>query len=145
MSALRAAERVVHAGSVPTAGVRWVERTRVLVVDGDHDFADTLTRLLELLGRDARAAYGGPTALRLAAAFTPHAVLLDLSLTGQNADAIAASLRRMPGLGSVRLVAVTGCGTPECRRIAADAGFDAFLLKPFDAETLVSVLRCPAR
>jgi DNA-binding response OmpR family regulator len=113
------------------------------VVDQDSDFADTLARLLELLGREARAAYDGPTSLRLAEAFAPDAVLLDLGLPG--VSAVTRSLRRLSGLSPIRLDADTGDGTTECRRLAAEAGFDAFLVKPFDPEALISVLRCPAR
>lgn len=46
----------------------------------------------------------------------------------------------LPGGDGLRLVALTGYGQPEDRRRALDAGFDAHLVKPVEAEDLNRVL-----
>src|SRR4051812_38334092 len=51
---------------------------RVLVVDDNEDTADVLVSLADLWGHDVRVAYSGPAALRVARAFQPHLVLLDI-------------------------------------------------------------------
>jgi CheY-like chemotaxis protein len=54
---------------------------------------------------------------------------------------VARMLRREPGLESIRLVAHTGYGSPEDRRKALDAGFDAHLVKPAELDELLAALR----
>src|SRR5262245_15913837 len=50
---------------------------RILVVDDHPDSADSLVMLLDLVGRSARASYGGWSALQIAEAFQPDVCLLD--------------------------------------------------------------------
>ena len=42
---------------------------------------------------------------------------------------------------AVRLIALTGYGDLEARRLATEAGFDEHLVKPIDPDTLADVLR----
>jgi CheY-like chemotaxis protein len=102
---------------------------RVLVVDDNQDAADSLALLLKMLGEEACAAYDGPTALKLACVFRPEVALLDLDL-GCDMDGceVARQLRKHVRL----LVAVTGSARQEDRLLCDEAGFDFFLLKPFD-------------
>src|SRR5881227_60491 len=103
---------------------------RVLIVDDNRDGADSLLLLLELYGHEARAAYDGDAALRLAGTFCPDVVLLDIGMPGLDGYEVARRLRRDEGLRDALLVAITGFGTEEDRRLAAQAGFDAHLTKP---------------
>jgi len=41
---------------------------------------------------------------------------------------------------AVRLIAVTGYGDPEARRLAVEAGFDELLVKPLDPDRLSDLL-----
>jgi CheY-like chemotaxis protein len=53
---------------------------------------------------------------------------------------VARRLRRLAGLGSIFLVALTGYGQEEDRRRAEQAGFDAHLIKPADPLALQQLL-----
>jgi CheY-like chemotaxis protein len=46
-----------------------------------------------------------------------------------------------PELSHVRLVAHTGYGSPEDRKKAREAGFDAHLVKPAELDDLAKALR----
>jgi DNA-binding response OmpR family regulator len=106
-------------------------------VDDNRDAADTLCLLASLWGHDARAAYDGASALRVAAACDPDVVLLNLSLP----DARGAELgRRLRRDGRPALVAVTGHADSGHRREASAAGFDHDLLKPTDPQDVRSLL-----
>jgi CheY-like chemotaxis protein len=50
-------------------------------------------------------------------------------------------LKRRPQLAAIRLVAHTGYGSPEDRRKAQEAGFDAHLVKPAELEDLEKALQ----
>jgi DNA-binding response OmpR family regulator len=103
-----------------------------LVVDDSDDAADSLALVLTLWGHDARVAYDGPTALQLADSFLPQLVFLDLALPRMDGLHVARCLRQRAESRDAILIAYTGCGQDEDRKRCHEAGFDYFLLKPFD-------------
>jgi CheY-like chemotaxis protein len=123
-----------------------VTRRRLLVVDDNRDFADTLGALFETMGHDVRIAYNGMDALAAAADYRPDAVFLDIGLPGRNGYEVARILRSSPELASVTLVAFTGYGRTEDRRRVREAGFDYHLVKPAEAAELAKIVNTlPAR
>lgn len=88
-----------------------------------------------------RLAHDGAWALKDAQAFRPEFVFLDLGLPGMDGFQLARSLRREPGLESVRIIALTGDGQADAREQALLAGCDQFILKPMDPAFLDSLLR----
>ena len=119
---------------------RYRGMTRVLVVDDNHDAADSLGALIGMLGADVRVAYDGRTALELFDAFRPAAVFLDLGMPDIDGYEVAHQIRSRPGARDTVLVALTGWGQERDRRRSAEAGFNRHLAKPADVETLQSVL-----
>jgi signal transduction histidine kinase/ActR/RegA family two-component response regulator len=122
--------------AVPTTG----PRPRVLVVEDNRDGAETLVALIGYMGGTAKAAADGPEALRIAAEFEPHLVLLDIGLPGIDGYETAARLRRLPGFDA-RLVALTGYGSAQDRERALAAGFDEHLVKPLSPDAMRDLLR----
>ena len=114
--------------------------SRVVVVDDGVDAAESLAMLLRLTGYDVRVAHDGLTALELVDVYRPHALLLDIGLPGLNGLDVAKRIRQQPDLGSMRLVAMTGFGQSSDRRLAAEAGFDHFIVKPVDFREVRKVL-----
>lgn len=118
---------------------------RVLVVDDNEDAADTLAALLQMLGHEAQAVYGGEDALVLAERFAPDTVLLDIGLPGISGLDVCRRLRQRAGGDALRLIAVSGYGTDQDRAATAQAGFDAHLVKPVTAEDVEAALAAPRR
>src|SRR5215470_1303166 len=108
----------------------------ILVVDDEPDSADSLALFLRLRGHDVRTAYDGPTALKEVQNHQPDVIFLDLGLPGMSGYDVARRLRATPGVGRMRLVALTGYGTEADRQMARDAGFDLHLAKPVDPHAL---------
>jgi signal transduction histidine kinase/CheY-like chemotaxis protein len=111
---------------------------RVLVVDDNVDAADSLAALLRLMGRDARAAYDGESALAAIGEFRPELAILDLGMPGMNGYELAARLRECYAAGDLRLVALSGHA--QTQDAARAAGFDLHLLKPASADDLRKAL-----
>jgi CheY-like chemotaxis protein len=62
---------------------------RVLVVDDFHPMADALVSMLNGCGHEARAAYDGREALRIAADFRQHAIISDVRMPEMNGFELA--------------------------------------------------------
>ena len=112
---------------------------RVLVVDDNHDAANTLDSLLQSLGHSTQVAFDGPTALRIADEFHPEVVLLDIGMPGMSGYDVAKRLRTRTG-ASLNIIAITGWGTAADRARSQDAGFDRHLVKPVDETELRQAL-----
>jgi PAS domain S-box-containing protein len=115
-------------------------RRRLLVVDDNRDFADTLAALFETMGHEVRTAYNGTDAVSAAVAFRPEAVFLDIGLPGRNGYEVARLLRSAPELARATLVAFTGYGQEQDRRRVREAGFDFHLVKPAEASDLARII-----
>src|SRR4029079_17414291 len=68
-------------------------KLRVLIVDDDHDTADSLARLVGHWQHTSRSAYDGVAALRQAAVQHPDVVLLDLTMPHMDGCQVARQLR----------------------------------------------------
>lgn len=113
----------------PAAAAKGVRR-RILIVDDNRDAAESLAVLLSISGHETRTAHDGPESLRTAAAFRPDVVLLDIGLPGMNGYEVARQLRSEPTGAGLVLIALTGWGQDEDRRLSAEVGFDHHLVKP---------------
>jgi signal transduction histidine kinase len=119
---------------------------RVLIVDDLPDSAESLAKLMRLLGHDVRTASDGPSCFRAAEEFRPELVVLDIGLPGMSGYEVARALRARPDLGPPVLVALTGYGGEEDRQRSREAGFTRHLVKPVDLDELRHLLATlPAR
>jgi CheY-like chemotaxis protein/anti-sigma regulatory factor (Ser/Thr protein kinase) len=121
----------------PPAGAQ----ARVLVVDDNHDAADTAASLLELSGYDVRVAYDPGVALGLLDEFAPQVAVLDIGLPGMNGYELAHRLRAHPAGANCYLVALTGYGTAADVARAREAGFRVHLVKPAKPEELLGAIQ----
>jgi signal transduction histidine kinase/CheY-like chemotaxis protein len=114
------------------------KRRRVLVIEDNADAANSLRALLELDGHSVELAADGPTGLDALLASRPDAAVVDIGLPGMNGFDVA---KRSRGAGYAgMLVALTGYGQGTDIKRALQAGFDAHLVKPLDAERLRRLL-----
>jgi len=115
-----------------------VASLRILVVDDNEDSAESLRILLAARGHDVLVANEGSKALRTARREPLAVAILDLGLPGLDGFELASSIRQ--DHPTVALIALTGYGTEEDRRLAREAGFDHFLLKPMELRVLEEIL-----
>ncbi|HUA46551.1 MAG TPA: response regulator [Solirubrobacteraceae bacterium] len=105
---------------------------RVLIVD-DHDFnLQLLERLLELEGREVRAAASLAAAEEALAEEQPALIVLDLNLPDGSGLELTRKLKSEPGTASIPIVACTAAVKHSDEERALAAGCDAFVSKPID-------------
>jgi len=113
----------------------------VLIVEDIEDARKTLARLLTLEGHNVREAADGYAALAAFMSRPPDVALVDVGLPGLDGYEVARRVRQNPALNRVRLVALTGYGSPGDRAALLAAGFDEHMVKPVSPEQLAGVLR----
>jgi PAS domain S-box-containing protein len=116
-------------------------KRRVLLVDDNVDAMDMMAFLLAEMGYDPVTTSDASQIVAMATARRPDVIVLDIGLPGVDGYELARMLKRHPQLGSIRLVAHTGYGSPEDRRKAQEAGFDAHLVKPAELADLEKALQ----
>lgn len=116
---------------------------RVLVIDDNRDAATSMVALLQAAGHQVREAHDGQEGLELAREFAPEVVLLDLGMPGMSGFDVARELRGRAAGGAAatpRIIAVTGWGQENDRRLTREAGFDFHLTKPVNHTELDMLL-----
>ena len=113
----------------------------VLVVDDSEDTTEMVRHLLEIGGAAVNVATSGVEALDLASEKEFDVVLSDISMPGMDGFEFLRRLRELPGKQDMPAIALTGFGRPEDLQRATDEGFHAHLTKPFDIETLATLLQ----
>jgi CheY-like chemotaxis protein len=133
---LKVAEIPNVAASAPThpAGLH------ILIVDDNRDGADSLAKLMEVLGHTTRTAYDGEQGVKEAERLRPDVVLLDLGLPKLNGYEACRKIREQPWGKEMVVIAVTGWGKDTDRERSREAGFAAHLVKPVDPQVLGTFL-----
>jgi two-component system, sensor histidine kinase len=137
---LREAAPVDTHSKVEARTVSSLPRHRLLVVDDNHDAADSLGLLLKTLGAEVRTVYGGEDALGVLDAYRPSAILLDLGMPGMDGHEVAKLVRQRPEQRDTVLIALTGWGQQEDISRTRESGFDHHWIKPLDLTTLRKLL-----
>ncbi len=116
-------------------------RRRILVVEDNWDFAESLRNILELAGHEVEVAADGERALARAMSYRPEIVVCDIGLTGKmDGNAVATAIRGDASYGSPYLIALSGFGQPADKALALAAGFDRHITKAEHARMIVSAI-----
>jgi CheY-like chemotaxis protein len=130
---------------VPGSDASGPARRRVLVVDDYPSAAESLMKMLEIAGHDARMVQDGSTALDLVRTKWPEVVLLDIGLPGMDGYKVAEAIRSLPGAAELVLIALCGYAQSEDRRRSAAAGCNYHLSKPVEADALFRLIATPPK
>lgn len=106
-------------------------RYRVLVVDDRWDVRHCLLKLLDSVGVEVRSATNGLGAVAQWETWAPHLVLLDLRMPLLDGYEAATRIKSSPRGRETVVVAMTASAFEQNRSLAAEAGCDDFVSKPF--------------
>lgn len=116
-------------------------KERILVVDDQRDTADSLTRLLQTLGYEAKAVYEGQRAVEEAVDFLPDLMFIDIGMPDFDGYKTMAKIRARRECAHAILIALTGWSGAEDRQRAYESGFDLHIAKPMNIDKLMEVLK----
>jgi two-component system response regulator MprA len=116
---------------------------RLLVVDDDPAVREALALVLDLNGFDVTTAVDGRDAIRMLAADSPDALVLDVLMPGLDGLEVC---RRLRAAGNRTPVLMLTARSEVSERVEGlEAGADDYLAKPFAREELVARLRALLR
>jgi CheY-like chemotaxis protein len=113
---------------------------KILVADDDHDSAESLAMLFQLMGHDVRSAQSGLAAIDVAAEFRPELIVLDIGMPGVDGYEVCRRIRQHAWGQAIVIAALTGWTRDEDRDRSAQAGFNHFLVKPVDPKALEDLI-----
>jgi len=113
---------------------------KVLIVDDDPDLLAMLCLALKGAGYVTRTSTSGREGLEQAQRSPPDLIVLDLVLPDLNGLSVCEALRRHPATASIPIVMLTAMPGEFPRLAGVEAGVDAYILKPFEVEELITRL-----
>lgn len=116
-------------------------RQKILVVDDKWENRSVVLKLLEPLGFELLEADNSPDALRQALTHQPHLVITEPCVAGMEKLELVQRLRQAPELPDLAIVVSSANVFAQDQRQCLEAGGDAFLPKPVQAEDLFSLLQ----
>jgi PAS domain S-box-containing protein len=139
---LPATMRAAHADRVRTPSGEIAGQCRVLLAEDNADAAEMMRVMLTFGGHDVCVARDGVEAVAIAETFDPQIAFLDIGMPRM--DGYEAARRIRARLGSrIMLVALTGWGQDEDKRLSREAGFDHHLTKPPEPDVVEELIaRC---
>jgi DNA-binding response OmpR family regulator len=114
---------------------------RILIAEDDPAIAAMISKVLTQYYQ-VMLANDGQTAVRLAASIPPpDLLLLDVMMPGLDGHAVAAAVRKLPGLKNVPIIFLTAKAGPSEVIKGIQSGARHYLTKPFKIEDLVSKVK----
>jgi len=113
--------------------------SKVLLVDDEREFVETLSERLIMRRMGSAVAYDGESALDLINEDEPEVMILDLKMPGIDGIEV---LRRVKGTRpEIEVIILTGHGSQADRDVCMKLGAFAYLNKPVDIDLLSDTLR----
>ena len=114
----------------------------ILVVDDNNDVRTYVGAFLGQLGANVAVAENAIEGLEAVKTYRPNLVLSDISMPGRDGFGLLSDIQALvpDDGGGVPVIAMTALVTHVDRARILNAGFKAFLPKPFTPETLVKTI-----
>jgi two-component system chemotaxis response regulator CheY len=113
----------------------------ILTVDDSRTMRDMLNMALSEAGYRVVHAVDGEHGLEVLRAENPDIVITDINMPKLDGFGFIETVRKDPGYRGLPILVLTTENAPEKKERAREAGATGWIVKPFNAEKLVSVVR----
>jgi signal transduction histidine kinase/CheY-like chemotaxis protein len=108
---------------------------RILIAEDKPENRQLMMDLLKPVGFEVREATNGQDAIALWQSWSPHLIWMDIRMPIMNGFEAAQQIKNS-NQNSPIIIALTGSAFEEDRQIALQKGYDDFVRKPFQVETI---------
>jgi CheY-like chemotaxis protein len=113
--------------------------SRVLLVDDEREFVQTLTERLLMRDVGAAVVYDGEQALKFVQDEEPEVIVLDLKMPGISGVEVLRQIKETHP--NIEVIILTGHGSEKDRQTCMELGAFAYLQKPVDIELLIETMK----
>jgi two-component system cell cycle response regulator DivK len=113
----------------------------IVIADDDRDVRELYRACFDMSGFVTAEASTGEQTITVAERLIPDVLLTDLIFPDIDGLTIARRLKAQPSTAGIRVIVLTGFGTDDFRRRAADAGVLKALLKPCLPDVMLREVR----
>jgi CheY-like chemotaxis protein len=113
--------------------------SRVLLVDDERDFVQTLSERLELRDMGSAVVFNGESALQMVTEDKPDVMIIDLKMPDINGLEVLRQVKATQP--EIEVIVMTGHGSAADEARCRELGAFAYLQKPVDIEELSVILR----
>ncbi|MGB9671544.1 MAG: response regulator [Candidatus Bathyarchaeales archaeon] len=115
------------------------EKARILIVDDDENIRKVLTTILEDEGYVIEAVENGKRAIEKTKKSFYNLVLIDIRLPDMEGTELLTKMKH--AVPKTRKIIITGYPTLQNAIEAVNKGADAYVLKPFDMDSVLQTIR----
>jgi CheY-like chemotaxis protein len=112
--------------------------SKVLLVDDEREFVQTLSERLQMRSMGAAVAYDGQSALDLVREDDPEVIIIDLKMPGIDGLEVLKTVKATRP--EIEVIVLTGHGADRDKALCMELGAFAYLQKPVDIEELSETL-----
>jgi CheY-like chemotaxis protein/cytidylate kinase len=113
--------------------------SKVLLIDDEREFVQTLSERLILRDMGSAVAYDGESALNLIKEDEPEVIIVDLKMPG--VDGLEVLRKVKETRPEIEVIILTGHGHEEDRQLCMELGAFAYLQKPLDINVLSETIQ----
>ena len=110
-------------------------KPRVLIVDDEERFRNTMCKLLTVRGVDAQTAGSGPEALEVLKSGSYDVLILDVRMPEMSGVEVLSEIRRINP--EIEVIIMTGYASVDTAKKIMGLGAYDYMLKPYDTEELM--------
>jgi len=118
--------------------MRYDQQIRILVIDDNRDFTNTICSLFNRLGYKANGAYDKEEAMQLVREVMPDLIFCNIGLPNGGSNDVLNRIKSDQSVSHAVLVALTGY-SHEVKKL--ETGFDYCLSKPIQTSILQDILQ----
>jgi CheY-like chemotaxis protein/cytidylate kinase len=113
--------------------------SKVLLVDDEREFVQTLSERLIMRDMGSAVAYDGESALKLIKEDEPEVIIVDLKMPGVDGLEVLRKVKETHP--QIEVIILTGHGHEEDRQLCMELGAFAYLQKPLDINVLSETIQ----
>ena len=112
----------------------------ILVIEDNNSLCRLYQSVLGRLGHDVTLAQTGEAGVAAAARHPPDLIIMDLVLPEMSGAEVAEMLQTTGTTPAAPLIITTALGNSQARALTASLGAAGLLIKPFDINTLLTLV-----
>jgi DNA-binding NtrC family response regulator len=113
--------------------------SKVLLVDDEKEFVQTLSERLQMRDMGTAVVYGGKSALELIGNDTPEIMIIDLRMPVIDGIELLKQVKQTQP--EIEIIVLTGHGSEQDKKTCMDLGAFAYMQKPVDINLLSDSLK----